>query len=366
MSVTTVDYLVIGSGLTGSTIARRLADAGREVLILERRGHVGGNVHDFLHHSGVRVHSYGPHYFRCSSPRIWEFATRFCEFQRSEARVKVLVGGVFEDWPVNRRIFQRYPGWSPTSSKQKPGNFEAACLCKLPREVYQTFVENYTRKQWGAEPRCLGPELARRIRVNSGSRYLLKSRFHQQALPVRGYADWMKTMINGIPCLTGVDYLQRRDEFQARKLLISTGSVDEFFGFDEGRLAYRAQRRRQEFFPDRVFLQPCVQVNYPGSDESEPIRTIEWKHLLPTEQQKRVAGTLVTHEYPFSPTKPNEFEYPFPDSSNRALYRRYRIRARQVPKLLVCGRLGDYCYYDMDHAIGRALTLADRILDRDS
>ena len=101
----TVDYLVVGSGLTGGTIARLLADAGREVLVLERRTHLGGNVHDSLHVSGIRVHTYGPHYFRCSSPRIWEFVQRFSTFYPYEAVVKSLVDGQYEAWPIQESMF---------------------------------------------------------------------------------------------------------------------------------------------------------------------------------------------------------------------------------------------------------------------
>lgn len=362
MGVTTVDYLVVGSGLTGSTIARRLADAGREVLVLERRAEIGGNVRDSLHQSGVRVGTYGPHYFRCSSSRIWDFVNRFAEFQPFHARVQALVNGTYEDWPINWRHVQRYPDWRPPSTNSPPCNFEEACLRKVPPQIYRTMIEGYTRKQWGVDPKTLSPDLARRIRVNLPDDHSLAPHCRYQALPVGGYAVWMETMLEGIPCLCGVDFLQRRDEFRARKLLVSTGSVDEFFGFDEGRLGYRSQRRIEYFFPDRDLIQPCVQINHPNGDVEEPIRTIEWKHLLPPEKRPGARGTVITCEHPYSPSDPDAFEYPFPDLVNDALYRRYRARAERIPNLLICGRLGDYRYYDMDHAIGRALMLADRLL----
>jgi UDP-galactopyranose mutase len=361
MGVTTVDYLVIGSGLTGSTIARRLADAGRDVLVLERRAEIGGNVRDSLHHAGVRVGTYGPHYFRCSSPRIWEFVNRFAEFQPFHARVMALVNGTYESWPINSQHVRRYADWRPPSNQLPPRNFEEACLRKVPLQIYRTMIEGYTRKQWGVDPKTLGPDLARRIRVNPPGEYSLTPHRHQ-ALPVGGYAGWMEAMLDGIPRRCGVDFLQRRDEFRARKLLVSTGSVDEFFGFDEGRLGYRSQRRTDSYFSDRDLIQPCVQVNHPNGDSEEPIRTIEWKHLLSPGRRPLVTGTVITDERPYSPSDPDAFEYPFPDRANNALYRRYRARADRIPKLLVCGRLGDYRYYDMDHAIARALMIADRIV----
>ena len=360
--MTTVDYLVVGSGLTGSTIARRLADAGREVLILERRAHFGGNLHDTVHPSGVRVHTYGPHYFRCNSPGIWSFVNRFSKFQPYAAQVKVETGGVYEDWPVSRRTLQGYPDWVPPQWNGKPGNFEEACLRKLPPEIYQKMIAGYTRRQWGVEPRQLDAALARRIRINEEGQHSLSPQCRYQALPVLGYSNWMTAMIDGIPTGLGVDYLQRRDEFRARKLLVITGSVDEFFGFDEGRLDYRGQRRKLVYYTDRDSFQPCVQVNHPNADESAPLRSIEWKYLLQPKQRRGITGTVITHEFPYSPSAPDEFEYPFQDARNKALSRRYRDRAARIPNLLICGRLGDYRYYDMDHAIGRALHLADRIL----
>ena len=362
MGSTNVDYLIVGSGLTGSTIARRLADAGREVLILERRAHIGGNVHDTLHSSGVRVHTYGPHYFRCLSPRIWEFVNRFSMFRPYEAQVKILVDGIYEDWPVHRQTVQRYLDWVPPQSKRRPRNFEEACLRKLPPQVYHAMIEGYTRRQWGVEPHRLGAELAQRIRINGDHQHSLTPQHRYQALPTLGYAGWMEAMTGGIPCLRGVDYLQQRDQFRARKLLVFTGSMDEFFGFDEGQLAYRGQRRRLVFYPDRNSFQPCVQVNHPEADEFAPLRTIEWKYLLPPKQQQFVEGTVVTQEFPFSPSNPDAFEYPVPDLLNKALSHRYRARAALTPNLLLCGRLGEYRYYDMDQAIGRALHLADGIL----
>jgi UDP-galactopyranose mutase len=360
--MTTVDYLVVGSGLTGSTIARRLADAGRDVLVLERRADIGGNVRDSLHHSGVRVSTYGPHYFRCSSARIWNFVNRFAEFQPFHARVQALVDGTYEDWPVNWRHLERYQTWRPPSISRPPHNFEEACLQKLPPQIYRSMIEGYTRKQWGADPKTLSPDLAQRIRVNPPGDHSLTPDRRHQAMPVGGYAAWMDMMLDGIPRLCGVDFLQRRDEFRVRKLLVSTGSVDEFFGFDEGRLGYRSQRRTERFNPDRDLAQPCVQVNYPNGEVEAPIRTIEWKHLLSPDQRAGVKGTVITSEHPYTPRDPDAFEYPFPDHANGVLYRRYRARAERIPNLLICGRLGDYRYYDMDHAIGRALMIADRVL----
>jgi UDP-galactopyranose mutase len=358
--VTTADYLVIGSGLTGSTVARVLADHGREVLMLERRQHVGGNVHDVTHSSGIRVHSYGPHYFRCSSRRVWDFASRFAEFRPHEAVVKCRVDDRYEDWPINRKLFEQYPGWEEHRPSGMPANFEQACLQKMPRPLYETFIKPYTLRQWGVEPCQLSPQLAARIRVNAPHESILTPHHTYQGLPTGGYAQFMRSIIAGIPCLSGVDYLQHRDEFRARKAVIFTGPIDEYFGFYLGRLAYRSQRRTHRFVPNAGLLQPCAQVNFPAPGEHGPIRTIEWKHLLPEEVRRHIRGTVLTREFPYSPEDPDHYEYPFPDARNRTLYGHYRRRAEQLPNLIICGRLGEYRYFDMDQAIGRALMIAER------
>ena len=120
--VTAVDYLIVGAGLTGSTIARMLHDQGREVLVLDRRNHVGGNVHDSLHPSQIRLHTYGPHYFRCSSLRVWEFVSRFSSFYRYEATVKSLMHGRYENWPVNGALFRQFTGWQNARPTTTPAS----------------------------------------------------------------------------------------------------------------------------------------------------------------------------------------------------------------------------------------------------
>ncbi|MFO1476867.1 MAG: UDP-galactopyranose mutase [Verrucomicrobiota bacterium] len=364
--MTTVDYLVVGSGLTGSTIGRMLADDGREVLILERRPHHGGNVHDFQHPSGHRIHTYGPHYFRCHSPQVWEFVNRFSKFYLFQPTVKSRINNHYESWPVTQSVLDKYPRWRPPVLAAAPSNFEEACLQKMPRQVYERYVRGYTRRQWGMDPRRLEPGLAQRIRINANDQTTLLPRHRHQALPMLGYAHLMENMVAGVPCLLGVDYLKHRSEYRARKAVIYTGPIDEWFGFSSGRLGYRGQRRVHQHLADQPWHQPCVQVNHPDAGSADPIRTIEWKHLLPEPQQKRAIGTFLTREFPFSPEDPEDFEYPIPAEPNRKLYQQYRSAADGVPNLIVCGRLGTYRYLDMDVAIALAMRVASDLCERKS
>jgi UDP-galactopyranose mutase len=356
-----VDYLVVGSGLTGATIARLLADARQEVLVIERRSHVGGNVHDQVHPSGIRIHTYGPHYFRTSSDRIWEFVTRFSKFYKYEASLKSLIDGQYESWPVSASYIQRFVGdkWEP-EFKGIPTNFEEAALSMMPRLVYDKFVKGYTEKQWGMPAYTLSADLVKRFRIQQDKEQRLSSHKYQ-GLPLYGYHMFMQTMLEGIPIILNVDHLKCRDSIRPNKLLIFTGPIDEFFNYDLGRLKYRGQQREHTYLSDLDFYQPCGQVNNPDPANASHIRTLEWKHMMISEQVEQIKGTVITREVPVTPNDSNHFEYPFPDEANRLLYQRYRDRAKEIPNLLICGRLGEYRYYDMDQAIGRAMMLFERI-----
>jgi UDP-galactopyranose mutase len=356
------DYVIVGSGLTGATIARMLMDEGREVLVLERRAHVGGNVHDHKHPSGVRIHTYGPHYFRTGSDEIWEWANRFATFYKHEAVVKSLVDGVIENWPIAGSYIRRAIGadWKP-AFKGTPANFEEASLAMMPEQVYFKFVKGYSEKQWGVKACELSADLARRFDVREDDEPRLM-RHKYQGIPREGYAEWTRNMLAGIPVVMNFDYLKYKDTVEARKQLIFTGPIDEYFGYDLGKLRYRGQRREHVYVPDKEFVQPCGQVNNPDPELGPHIRTLEWKHMMPPEEIPEIAGTVLTREYTYSPEDANHQEYPFPDKINQDLYKRYRARAEAIPGLMLCGRLGEYRYYDMDQAIGRAMLLAREVM----
>ncbi|MCH8251809.1 MAG: UDP-galactopyranose mutase, partial [Planctomycetes bacterium] len=170
----------------------------------------------------------------------------------------------------------------------------------------------------------------------------------------------LERMSEGIPLRLDYDYLLNRTTLRAARLLVFTGPIDEYFNNCLGRLTYRGQMRETRYVRDRDWLMPCVQINEPGP-ECPTIRTIEWKHMMRSEDARRIRGTVITSETPFTPTDSDGYEYPFPDNHNRTLYRQYRALAERESGVLFCGRLGEYRYYDMDQAIARALKLAHRI-----
>lgn len=357
------DYLVVGSGLTGATMARLLTDAGYRVQVLDRREYAGGNVADHMHESGILVGRHGPHYFRTSSDSIWEFVRRFGEFHSYRAIVRTSVAGFLENWPIASGYIRKTigKGWKPAFTGVAM-NFEEAALSMMPREIYETFVKGYTEKQWGVPATTLSAQLCRRFDVREDDDPYLTPQAKYQGIPSAGYSEWMSQMLRGIDIELNVNYLKDRRAFQPRNLTIYTGPIDEYFNFSLGRLQYRGQKRKTMHFVDVRRVQPCGQVNYPDPGDGQKIRTIEWKHMMRRDLAANTRGTVITEETPYSPTDPGEYEYPVPDEANEDLYMDYQRLAQQESGVLFCGRLGEYRYYDMDQAIGRAMMFAKRIL----
>jgi UDP-galactopyranose mutase len=352
------EFIIIGSGLTGASIARTLTDRGCRVVVVERRNHMGGNVHDWMHSSGIRVHTYGPHYFRTSSDDIWNFVQRFSEFYPFEAILKARLSRRLVPWPVTKQLVASYDlsAWQ-VHDNSPPRNFEEGILRKMPIPVYQQYVESYTYKQWGLPPSALSAQLAQRVELRDSDDPRLKTSKYQ-GLPTDGYAAFMRNMLKGIPIILNASYSQIRNNIPATAKIVYTGPIDEFFDFDMGRLEWRGQRRRHVYAHSPLKF-PVAQVNFP-SLKQKAIRVVEWAHLMPP--GSKFDGTVLTYETPYSPTDPVDYEYPCQDSRNQNLFVKYRSRATAFPNITFCGRLGEYRYWDMDQAIARAFLIGNRLI----
>jgi UDP-galactopyranose mutase len=178
-----------------------------------------------------------------------------------------------------------------------------------------------------------------------------------QGIPSEGYAKFMENMLKGIPVILGLDYLKNKNLFTVHKKVIFTGPIDEYFGYKYGKLKYRGQKREQEYYPDVEYIQQYGQVNNPSLNNGPHIRTLEWKHMMDPEALRNIKGSVITREIAYSPDNAEDYEYPFPDKINKDLYKNYKADAQKLSNVLICGRLGEYTYYDMDQAIERALDL---------
>jgi UDP-galactopyranose mutase len=282
------DVVVVGAGLTGATVARRLADQGLSVLVLERRAQVGGNCADIRHEpSGLLVNKHGPHYFRTGSKRIWEFVCQYAAFVPFAARVRAHADGELHRWPI---ALQQVVRSQHHPSDSHATNFEDVCIARFGQKHYDMLIGPYTKKQWGVEPSTLSADLARRIELRLGDDDRLMT-VPYQGVPLMGYSAMVRSMLFGVDTLTGVDWL--KTEVSA-PVVVYTGAIDEFFDYAFGRLRYRSQRRVDVYHSQKPMHQGFVQINYPSPDV-DYVRAIEWRHMR---KEKHATGTVVTYEYP--------------------------------------------------------------------
>ncbi len=354
------DYLVVGAGFAGAVMAERLAaGAGKRVLVIDRRPHLSGNAYDHRDAAGILVHRYGPHIFHTNSREVFAYLSRFTKWRPYAHRVLAQVGDRLLPMPINRTTLNRFYGLSLSTEAEAEAFLAAQAepiaavrssadvvLAKVGRELYETFFQGYSRKQWGIDPSELDPSVTARVpvRFNEDDRYFTDT---YQAMPAEGFTRMFKAMLDhpNIEIGLGEAYADacRRVSFDR---LVFTGPIDEFFDHRFGRLPYRSLAFRHVTEP-RAWHQPVAVVNYP--DAAVPYtRVTEYKHL--TGQVS--ARTSLTYEYPSDAGDPY---YPVPRPENHALYKRYEALALARPDVLFVGRLATYRYYNMDQVVGQAL-----------
>jgi UDP-galactopyranose mutase len=361
------DYLVVGAGFAGSVLAERLAaDAGKRVLVCDRRPHIGGNAYDHFDDAGILVHRYGPHIFHTNSQDIFAYLSRFTAWRPYEHRVLASVGEKLVPMPINRTTLNSLYGLALASDAETEAFLRSRAepvepirsardvvVSQVGTDLYETFFEGYTRKQWGLDPSQLDKAVTARVpaRLDTDDRYFL-DRF--QAMPHNGYTAMFENMLDhdNIELALGVDFR----ELKAQRLaphIIFTGPIDEYFGHPFGALPYRSLSFEHRTLEQRRF-QPVAVVNYP--DPSVPYtRITEYKHLTGQVHRK----TSITYETPSAEGDPY---YPIPRPENAALYKRYEALAHEHPEVTFVGRLGTYRYYNMDQVVGQALATYRRMV----
>lgn len=356
---------VVGAGFAGSVAARVLADLGADVVVVEKRPHIGGNAFDEYDPHGVLIHTYGPHIFHTNSGEVYEFLSRFTSWNPYQHRVRAKVGDQLVPIPVNRTTLNLLYGLKLETDedaaeflervreKDRPLiNSEDVVLSRVGRDLCENLFSGYTRKQWGRELRELGPEVAGRIptRTNEDERYFEDT---YQVMPAEGYTVMFENMLThrSIHVELGQDFFEKR--VRARfDHIVFTGRLDEWFGFCFGRLPYRSLRFEHIHFPDIHQYQPVAVVNYPN--ECDFTRLTEFKHLT----GQRIKGTSIVREYALDEGDPY---YPIPVPEAKALAGRYRKLARSETNVTFLGRLAQYRYLNMDQVVASALTKAVRI-----
>ncbi len=354
------DYLVVGAGFAGAVMAERLArDGGKRVLVIDRRDHVGGNAFDHYDEAGILVHRYGPHIFHTNSEAIVDYLSQFTKWRPYEHRVLADVGGRLVPMPINRTTLNALYGLNLETDDEAAAFLASRAepvspvvtsadvvISSVGRDLYETFFQGYTRKQWGMDPSELDKSVTSRVptRTNTDDRYFTDS---FQAMPADGFTAMFEKMLDHplIDIELGVSFEDMRPRASYDRLVF-TGPIDEYFSYRYGKLPYRSLSFRHSSI-DQEWAQPVAVVNYPS--ETVPFtRVTEYKHLTGQHSPR----TSITHEYPSSDGDPY---YPIPRAENEALFKRYEALALGTPDVLFVGRLATYRYYNMDQVVGQAL-----------
>ena len=374
--MSTPDLVVVGSGFIGLTIAERCANEfGLDVLVLERRSHLGGNAYSEVEpETGIEVHTYGAHLFHTSNERVWEYVNRFTTFTGYQHRVFARYQGQVYSFPMNLGLINQFFGRSHTPDEaraliaeqaseidtDRAQNLEEKAISLIGRPLYEAFVKGYTAKQWQTDPQELSADIITRLPV----RYTFDNRYFNdtyEGLPTDGYTAWLTRMADHprIEVRLDTDFFDVADDYRGQVPIVYTGPVDEYFGNSEGRLSWRTVDLEAEV-KDVDDFQGTPVVNY--NDEEVPYtRILEFKHFHP-ERTYLPGKTVVVHEYSRFAEPDDEPYYPINTADDRAKLLKYRDLAKQEPMVLFGGRLGTYKYLDMHMAIGSALSMFDNKL----
>lgn len=360
------DFLIIGSGLFGAVFAHEAHSAGKRVLMLERRSHVGGNVY-CEEKEGIRIHKYGAHIFHTSDREVWDYVNRFVSFNNYINSPVANYRGELYNLPFNMNTFAKMWGvTTPAEAAAKieeqrraagikePQNLEEQAISLIGTDIYTKLIKGYTEKQWGRSCTELPAFIIRRLPV----RYTFDNNYFNdryQGIPVGGYNRLIRALLDGIEVRTGEDYnlpAIRERYRDAARTIVYTGAIDAYFGYALGTLAYRGLRFETERLEEENHQGVAV-MNYTAR-EIPYTRIIEHKHFEFGTQPV----TYITREYPADWHPGEEAYYPVNDAENQALYARYAALAKKEDGTIFGGRLAEYRYYDMDDVIRSALDCA--------
>ncbi|HZG00888.1 MAG TPA: UDP-galactopyranose mutase [Chitinophagales bacterium] len=369
------DVVIVGAGISGAVLAERYAAAGKNVLVLEKRNHIGGNCFDYYNEDGVLVSKYGAHLFHTDYEDVWQYVNRFAEWYPYEHKVLAKVDGHLVPVPVNITTVNKLFGLNiETEAEMKawlaenqvkflnPRNGEEAALARVGRVLYEKIFKCYTKKQWDRYPAELDASVLNRIpvRTNDDDRYFTDK---YQALPEGGYTRLFERMFDhpNIHIMLETDFFDVRDNLEDYTKLFYTGPIDRFFDFKyslKEKLEYRSIEFKMETH-DVEFFQSNSVVNYPSLDDGTFTRIVEYKHMTRQQHPK----TTISKEYTVDITDPltQEPYYPILNERNQRIYERYRRAAEKLTDVFFVGRLANYKYFDMDDAFKNALDLFDTL-----
>ncbi len=360
------DYLIVGAGLYGAVIAQKAKEAGKSVIVIEKRSHIAGNVYT-EDVEGIHVHKYGAHIFHTNNKEVWDYVQRFATFNRFTNSPVANYKGELYSLPFNMYTFNKMWGViTPDEAAAKiaeqrkeitgePKNLEEQAISLVGRDIYEKLIKGYTEKQWGRDCKDLPAFIIKRlpVRLTFDNNYFNAL---YQGIPMGGYTKMVANMLEGVEVKLGVDYFDDKEHWdsQASKVIF-TGPIDAYFNYSLGNLEYRSVRFENELL-DIPSFQGNAAVNY--TDRETPwTRIIEhkWFEFGKDDSGNDLPKTVISREYSSEWKLGDEPYYPVNDEKNSALYAKYKELASGESKVVFGGRLGEYKYYDMDQVIAAAL-----------
>ena len=368
------DYLVVGAGLYGAVFAHEAEEAGKSVLVIDKRPNIAGNV--FTEDvEGIHVHKYGAHIFHTNNKKVWNYITQFAEFNRFTNSPVANYHGELYSLPFNMYTFNKMWGVvTPEEAAAKieeqkkeagitePKNLEEQAISLVGRDIFEKLIKGYTEKQWGRDCKDLPAFIIKRlpVRLTFDNNYFNAL---YQGIPVGGYTQMIANMLDGVEVRLGEDYLEKKAEYDVlADKVIYTGPIDAYFGYSMGYLEYRSVRFETELL-DKPNFQGNAAVNY--TDRETPwTRIIEhkWFEFGKDADGNDLPKTVISREYSSEWKPGDEPYYPVNDEKNGALYAKYKELAQAEDHVVFGGRLGEYKYYDMDAVIASALNMCEKEL----
>ena len=365
------DYLIVGAGLFGAVCAYFAHEAGKKVLVIDKRSHIAGNVYT-EDVEGIHVHKYGAHIFHTNNAEVWNYVNKFATFNRFTNSPVANYKGELFSMPFNMYTFNKMWGvvtpeeaYAKIEEQRKeisgePQNLEEQAISLVGRDIFEKLVKGYTEKQWGRDCKDLPAFIIKRLPV----RFTFDNNYFNalyQGIPMGGYTKMVANMLEGVDVELNVDYLENRDKYDGMaENVIYTGPIDAYFDFRFGPLEYRSVRFENELL-DMPNFQGNAAVNY--TDRETPwTRIIEhkWFEFGKDDAGNDLPKTVISREYSSEWKPGDEPYYPVNDEKNGELYAKYKALADAEGKVRFGGRLGEYKYYDMDQVIASALDFCRR------
>jgi UDP-galactopyranose mutase len=369
-------FLVVGAGFFGSVMAERIAaDRGDRVVVVEKRGHIGGNSYSEVDRAtGIELHCYGSHIFHTSDEKVWSYINRFCTFNSYRHRVLTQFRDRIYQMPINLATLNHFYGANFTPSQAEmfvcaeaakermtePSNFEEKAISLIGRKVYDAFIREYTLKQWGTDPRNLPEEILSRIPL----RFSYKSDYFDdvwQGIPAEGYGKLFERILkhDKIEVYLNHDFFDIREHVSQDTCIVYSGPTDLFFGHKFGALGWRTSTFELERHPVADFQGAAV-INY--AESIIPYTRIhEFRHYHEERNYSRNA-TLIAKEYSKPAGIHDDPHYPINADRDKRLLSKYLQEAGRLTNVIFGGRLGNYKYLNMDQAVATALDTYDKYI----